>query len=470
MKKSTLWSVVFLVAMMSLSQRVLADASGTCGNNLKWIYIEVTKALTIEGTGKMDNYGYQDYNSAPWYDYRSGIEKIFIGTGITSIGDYAFYNCSAVNYVYIYNSVTSIGSYAFLNCTGLISITIPNSVTYLGRSAFSRTDLSTIVVDSGNTVYDSRENCNAIIETSSNTLVFGCKTTTIPNSVTSIGSYAFSGCTGLISVTIPNSVTSIEMFAFSACTGLTSITIPNNVTSIGDWAFEGCSGLTSIVVVGKNTVYDSRNNCNAIIETSSNSLLFGCQNTIIPNSVTTIGGLAFCDCTGLTSITIPNSVTSIGASAFSRCTGLTSIIIPNSVTSIGASAFNRCTGLTSIIISNSVTSIEMFAFSGCRGLKDFYCYAEQIPSTESDVFYDTLISDATLHVPAVSLSKYKKTSPWKDFGSIVALTDSDPQPNNINVVNADRYKTNVHYDLLGYKIQAPKLGIYIMNGKKYIKR
>ena len=144
------------------------------------------------------------------------------------------------------------------------------------------------------------------------------------------------------------SVTSIGTYAFRGCTGLTSVTIPNSVTSI-DWsAFDYCTGLTSLSVEAGNTVYDSRNNCNAIIETSTNTLIFGCQNTTIPNSVTSIGDYAFSDCTGLTSVTIGNSVTSIGDGAFDACTGLTSVTIPNSVTSIGDDAFFYCTGLTSV--------------------------------------------------------------------------------------------------------------------------
>ena len=155
----------------------------------------------------------------------------------------------------------------------------------------------------------------------------------IPSSVESIGDLSFFRCSSLASVNIPNSVTSIGRSAFSGCSSLTSVNIPSSVTSIGDFAFSGCSELKSIVVSSDNTVYDSRNNCNAIIETVSNTLIRGCNNTVIPNSVTSIGGYAFSGCSGLTSITIPNGVTSIGGYAFSGCSGLTSITIPNGVTS-----------------------------------------------------------------------------------------------------------------------------------------
>ena len=196
------------------------------------------------------------------------------------------------------------------------------------------------------------------------------KTVEISNGVTSIGETAFFRCSGLTSVTIPNSVTSIGSGAFSGCSGLTSIEIPNSVTSIGSGAFRDCSGLTSISVESGNEKYDSRNNCNAIKETASNTLIAGCKNTTIPNSVTSIGDYAFSGCSGLTSIEIPNSVTSIGDYAFRGCSGLTSVTIPNRVTSIGSWAFNDCSGLTSVTIGKSVTRIGGVggAFSGCSGL------------------------------------------------------------------------------------------------------
>ena len=233
----------------------------------------------------------------------SSLKSVTIPNGVKSINNDAFSSCSALTSITIPNSVTSIGNYAFSSCSALTSITIPNSVTSIGNFVFQEcNNLTDFSVASGNTVYDSRDNCNAIIETASNTLIAGCSSTVIPNSVTSIGNGAFRG------------------------SGLTSLTIPNSVTSIGDFVFHSCNNLTDLSVVSGNTVYDSRDNCNAIIETASNTLIAGCLSTVIPEDVTSIGNYAFSYCGNLTSITIPHSVANIGNNAFYYCRNLTSVV------------------------------------------------------------------------------------------------------------------------------------------------
>ena len=340
---------------------------------------------------------------------------------VTSIGDGAFRWCSGLTSVTIPNSVTFIGQWAFYNCSGLTSITIPSSVTSIGELAFS--------------------GCS------------GLTSVTIPNSVKTIGESAFNGCENLSSVTIANGVTSIGVAAFQLCTSLTSLTIPSSVTAIAEDAFQGCSGLQSIVIDKGNTVYDSREDCNAIIKTSDNELISGCTNSTIPNSVTKIGQSAFKNCKGLRSVRIPNSVVSVGQFAFQGCSGMTSITIPNSVTSIGSYAFRwcsgltsitipysvtsidefvfyECSGLTSVTIPNSVTSIGRYAFDGCSGLTNVICYAKNVPTTPNDAFINSGIEKATLHVPATSVSAYQATRPWKNFKEIVALSENDTDDSN----------------------------------------
>ncbi|MBR7012772.1 MAG: leucine-rich repeat protein [Muribaculaceae bacterium] len=406
----------------------------------------------------------------------SGFTSLTFGDAVTTIGESAFKDCTGLTSVTLGGAITSTGYDAFSGCSALTSLTLGKSVTQFGLGFEFCPNLTSLAVESGNPVYDSRDGCNAIIHTATNALLVGCQTTVIPNTVTRIEPNAFYGCEGLTSIVIPKSVTSI---------GVVSL-VYNNDTTIYYYynPFIFCSGLKSITVESGNPVYDSRDNCNAIIETATNSLRVGCQTTVIPNSVSciedyafegcsnlttieipnsvsAINNEAFCLCTGLTNVIIPSSVTSIGDYAFSGCQSLTGIDIPNSVKSIGGYAFMNCTRLTSVVIPDSLIITEAykaaFWFQGCTGLirvtigsgmgsmggmfwkcpniLRITCLKTTPPKWEIYQYVQThelifnfdnvVYSLATLYVPAGALDTYKTATYWQNFQDIRPLGDFD---------------------------------------------
>ena len=332
-RKITILTIAFLSSMLMYAN-AFAAATGRCGDSITWT-LDDSGNLTLSGSGEMWNNGYDD---SPFKDYE--IRKATVEYGITSIGESAF-----------------------LGCRGMTELTLPNSVTSIGGNAF--------------------EGCSGLTE-----LI-------LPSSVTSIGNAAFVDCSGLTELILPNSVTSIGDSAFSGCSGLTELTLPNSVTSIGDGAFCGCTGLEKITVESGNSCYDSRDNCNSIIDTETNTLIVGCKNSVIPNSVTSIGDYAFYGCSGMTELILPNSVTSIGDFAFEGCSGLTELTLPDSVASIGDGAFICCSDLSKI------TSL-----------------AEIPPVCGSGVFDRVNKTNCELIVPIVSVTAYKQAEVWNEFSNI----------------------------------------------------
>ncbi|WP_290912297.1 leucine-rich repeat protein [Eubacterium sp.] len=438
-----LFSVISSVNLSAYAEE--SATSGKCGDNVYWSYDEGSKTLTISGTGAMYDYS---YNNPPWsYRYRENILIVKIETDVTTISDCAFGSCKNLTSVTIPDSVTTIGGSAFSYCSNLKSVTIPdsvttigegafyfssltsvtignsvttirmkafsecssltsvtigNSVTTIGKSAFSYCDsLANIEVASGNLNYLSEN--GALFDKNKSILIqypAGNQRTeyAIPNSVTTIGEYAFSECRSLKSVTIPDSVTTIGGSAFTCCSELTSVTIPNSVTTIGERAFDFCFELTSVTIpdsvttIGDCPFSACRSLTNIYVDSgnsnysSENGVLFNKNKSIliqyptgnqrieyaIPNSVTTIGEYAFSECRSLTSVTIGNSVRTIDKCAFYICSSLTSVTIPNSVTTIWMNAFSECGSLTSVTIGNGVTTIGYQAFEYCSNLKDVY--------------------------------------------------------------------------------------------------
>ena len=316
------------------------------------------------------------------------LTSITILKGVTSIGDEAFEYCSSLTSITIPNSVTSIGNEAFRGCSSLTSITIPNSVTSIGSSAFGCSNLTSINVSDNNKNYSSvdgvlfNKDKTELIQYPRKKEGTNYK---IPNSVTSIGDYAFAGCS-ITSITIPNSVTSIGYGAFETCSSLTSITIPEGVTSIGGYTFDGCSSLTSIT---------------------------------IPNSVISIGDNAFYKCSSLTSVTIPESVTSIGSWTFYSCSSLTSVTLPDCVTSIGKYAFYGCSSLTSVTLPDCVTSIGEYAFKDCRRLEKVLCLGNT--SKLGSGTFDECSSDLKIYAKN-GLTGYE-TNGWENYSDKIVRYD-----------------------------------------------
>ena len=317
------------------------------------------------------------------------IKDLVIPNSVTSIGDYAFRNCSSLTSVTIGESVTNIGGYAFYGCSSVTSVTIGKSVTSIGNYAFENCSSLTSVTINSNAIvskdYSYNDNISYIFDSQVTEYIIG-------DDVKKIGQYTFAYCSSLTSITIPNSVTSIGNRAFRGCSSLTSVTIPNSVTSIGNYAFENCSSLTKTNYTG-----DVAGWCNINFDGVYANPMFYSHNfyindqeikdLVIPNSVTSIGQYTFAYCSSLTSVTIPNSVTSIGNGAFAYCSSLPSVTIGESVTNIGGYAFSSCSSLASVTIPNSVTSIGNDAFSGCSSLTSV-TIGESVTNIGGYAFYE----------------------------------------------------------------------------------
>lgn len=387
-------------------------------------------AIVVSSNGDENGYRYGNDITIPEAVEYEGNSYV-----VNGVGDYAFASCTNLQSVILPESILFIGECAFQGCTNLHSVNIPNGVKTIEKFTFN--------------------------------VCICLQDVKIPNSVEVIKNFAFQHCRGLASVDLGSGVMTIGKLVFDGCNSLLSVTIPQSVKSIDYAPFRSCNNITSITVEKGNENYDSRYDCNAIIETSTNTLILGCQNTVIPNDVVAIGGSAFDGCSDLTSIVIPQSVTEIGNAAFLGCSNLTSIEIPTSVKTIGGWVFQDCSSLSSISIPSSVTTIGVGAFSGCKdltsivipagvstiedytfgkclklqsivipnsvnsigywaflklpSLKDFYCYAESVPSTDLNAFRETKLSEATLYVPSSAIENYKQAEPWSSFGTILPI-------------------------------------------------
>lgn len=369
----------------------------------------------------------------------SSFDELRYFTGLTCIDDHAFFDCKGLTSVVIPNGVTSIGRSAFCGCRSLSSIIIPNSVTniseyafetcFFASDAFINNSALTSANNWGASIYDEELGDGICLN---GTTVVGCRpwvtSVTIPDYVTTIGDYAFYGCSSLTSVVIPNGVTFIGRFAFYCCFRLTSITIPQGVTTIDDYAFTGCSGLSSLS---------------------------------IPSSVTSIGAFAFEGTSWYDNQ--HNGLVYAGKVAYKykgEMPNGTQITIKDGTLSIAGYAFYDCGGLTSITIPDGVASIGNSAFSNCSGLKEIYCYAEETPEISYYTFYNVNVSRVMLVVPDDVADKYKAHPIWRRFRietptGIPSIEDGKSKMEDGSI-----------YNLSGQRLSKPIKGINVLNGKK----
>ena len=352
---------------------------------------------------------------------------------VVQVGNSAFSMCEQLASVTMEEGIASIEENAFIGCYALTSVVIPNSVTHIADDAFRWCHKLPVVnhiryadtylvgvVDSCllDTSFTIKEGTRFIANLAFN----GCSNLAsidIPNTVISIGESAFACCNDLASVTLGNNVKSIEPFAFSYCP-LTELTIPASLVTIGDRAFSDCEELTVIRVQEGNPVYDSRSNCNALIESATNTLILGCRNS-----------------------TVPEGITAVGDYAFRNCMMLQSLVLPEGVTSIGKEAFYWCYSLKTMDMPSTITFIDERAFGTCSNLLTMTCRATALPELGDEVFDGVNFSKnrKTLYVPASAVETYKAAAQWKEFPPVLPI----PGTEDIDIVPQQHSRSRLFF-------------------------
>ena len=400
---------LLLLAMILLPLVASADSSGKCGNNLTWNYEEATGTLTISGQGEMTNYSYDD---VPWYSLRENIQNLIINDGLTSIGNSAFYNLDKITSVTIPNSVVMIGESAFGACDNLSAVSLSNNLTIIGSGAFSSgkieeifipssvesigdnafvsSNLKSIKIDKGNAKYDSRNDCNCIIETATNTLLLGCSKSTIPEGVTKVDFQAFARC-NFEELILPSTINTIGNFAFQFCK-IGNIFIPNSLKEIGSGAFKSAT-------ISKVTISNLENWCNIDFKNALSNPLTRSHHLYLGEEE------------------------------------VVNLIIPDDISSISSQSFNGGSSFASITIGENIKSIGEYAFANCENLKEVFCKSLTPPTATASIFNGVDIDKITLYIPEETANEYISKEPWGNFGKILTLSGKEVDVDEISDVN-----------------------------------
>lgn len=406
----------------------------------------------IDGDGEMnlqEAAGVTSFGEVFSYNYDiATFRELRYFTGLGDLNNYAFAYCNNLTDVILPPTLMRIDE-SFTG-SGLKSITIPRSLTEFDAWSFANCiDLADISVEEGNAIYSSPDNCNAVMRTADNIFILGGVNSVIPANTEAIGPYAFYGRYNLHEVTIPEGVKTLYRSAFCACNRLQKLHIPASVTMIYEWAVNDCNSLTELTVADDNTVYDSRDNCNAVIHTKTNELIAGCQTTVIPSTVRKIGTGAFYGQGRLNYVKLPDALTTIGTEAFSFCESLTEITIPKTILSIGEHAFSYCYSMERITLLRANTNFTVYdnTFWRWYGL-------------EGDEDNPSLYEQATLYVPEGKTAMFAKHAVWGKFKQI---KESAPTAiGNINAIDTSASNTEAVYTTDGRLLTSPATGINII--------
>lgn len=429
---------------------------------------------------------------------------------VTTISEGAFTCCENLTSVTMPETMTFVDSRSFVYCSNLKSVYLSKNVnTVCSPMAVQCPKLTSVIVDKDNKHLDSRDGCNAVIETETDKLIAGCIATAVPGTVKEIGQWAFASCDGLESIVIPNGVRKIgsyafsdcgdlksvslpgsllllDSYAFTNCASLSSIVIPKSVMVIGTTPFNYCESLASIIVEEGNQAYDSRNGCNAIIETATNRLIQGCNTTVIPGTVEEIAQFSFMG-SAIKNVEVPEGVKSIGKFAFMSCQSVESVKISGSVTSMGEGAFCVCNSLKDVVIEKGLKEIPVGAFSSCFQLQNvvipssvkyigqnafiainiesFLVEAATPPVIDLNAFGQT--PNVNIIVPEGSKGLYEQDETWSKYGEI-----SETKVASIGDVKREKAAAGRGvYTLSGQRVESmDKPGVYVVDGVKVVLR